>query len=31
MQAAEKGHEIWNVECEEPTQARGTYENGQGI
>jgi len=31
MQAVERGHDIWNVECEEPAQARGTYESGQGI
>jgi hypothetical protein len=29
--ATEKGNEFWNMECEEPVQARVTYDSGQGI
>jgi hypothetical protein len=29
--AMEKGHEFWNMECEEPVWVRVTYDSGQGI
>jgi hypothetical protein len=29
--ATEKGHEFWNMECEEHVEVRVTYDSGQGI